>query len=109
MWQICPNFSIVLLSLPNDRIHNNAKLIYALNVFNNPMKHWSIGSRWEIVNYMCEQILKRIQIVIARASFIFSNVDKVSIVDNQSWLSIPVYVMYAWNKPFILLTFQCVV
>ncbi len=58
---------------------------------------------------MCEQILKRTQIAIARASFIPSNVDKVIIVDNQSWLSIHVYVMHAWNKPFILLTFQCVV
>jgi hypothetical protein len=109
MWQICPNFSIVLLLLPNDKIHNNVKLICALNVLNNSMKHWSIGSRWEMIDYMCEQILKRTQIVIARASFISSNVDKVIIVDNQSRLSIHVYVMHAWNKPFILLTFQCVV
>lgn len=58
---------------------------------------------------MCEQILKGTQIVIARVNFISSNVDKVIIVDNQSWLSVYVYVMYAWNKPFILLTFQCFV
>jgi hypothetical protein len=34
-------------------------LFVELHVPNNPMKHWSNGSGWEMTNYMFEQVLKQ--------------------------------------------------
>jgi hypothetical protein len=53
-----------------------------LKIPENPMKHLYDGSRWEMVDYMCEQVLKRIQIA-TMANFLSLNANKVSIVDNQ--------------------------
>jgi hypothetical protein len=30
----------------------------------NPMKHWYDGSRWEMVDYMCEQVLKEFKLLL---------------------------------------------
>ncbi len=76
-----------------------------LKIPDNPMKHWCDGSRWEMVDYMCEEVLKRIQIA-TMANFFSLNANKVSIVDNQFQHSIHVYVMHARKIIPILFTFQ---
>lgn len=53
-----------------------------LNVPNNPMKHWFNEFGWEMTNYMCEQTLKKIQIVMARTSFLSLNVNEITNVDD---------------------------
>ncbi len=58
---------------------------------------------------MFEQVLKQIQIIVVGASFLSLNVDEVINVDNQSQISMHAYVMRAWKKIPILLTFQRVV
>jgi hypothetical protein len=50
------------------------KLFVQLNFPNNPMKHWYRGASWEIIDYMHEQILKRIQSVVIKERFVFSSV-----------------------------------
>jgi hypothetical protein len=42
---------------------------------------------------MCELMLKKIQSAILGARFISLNVDEIITIDNQSWISIHVYVM----------------
>ncbi len=37
------------------------------------------------------------------------SVDEITIVDNQSWISLYAHVMCAWKRIFILVTFQHVV
>ncbi len=66
-----------------------------------PMKHWYDGSKWEMVNYMCEQVSKRIQLA-TMANFFSLNANKVNIVDNQFQHSIHVYVMHAWKISYSL-------
>jgi hypothetical protein len=41
-------------------------------------------------------MLKKPQSVLGRASFVSLSVDEITIVHNQSWISIPTYVMHAW-------------
>ncbi len=60
------------------------------------MKHWYDGSRWEMVDYIYEQVLKRIQID-TMANFFSLDANKVNIVDNQFQHSIHVYVMHTWK------------
>jgi len=42
---------------------------------------------------MCELMLKKTQSAILGARFISLNVDEITTIDNQSWISIHVYVM----------------
>jgi hypothetical protein len=42
---------------------------------------------------MCELMLKKTQNTICGARFISLNVDEITIIDDQSWISIHVYVM----------------
>jgi hypothetical protein len=46
------------------------------------MKHWFNEFGWEMTNYMCEQTLKKIQIVMARTSFLSLNVNEITNVDD---------------------------
>jgi hypothetical protein len=41
--------------------------------------------------------------------FFFGNVDEVTTIDNQSWISLHAHVMRAWKRIFILFTLQHVV
>jgi hypothetical protein len=58
----------------HDKTHN---LFVQLNVPNNPIKDWFIEFGWEMTNYMCEEVLKKIQIVMAKASFLSLNVNEI--------------------------------
>ncbi len=69
------------------------KLFVLFNVPNNPMKHWFDGVGWEMANFMCEQVLKKIQSVVVISRFVYLGVDEVKINDDQSWILINVYVM----------------
>ncbi len=53
-----------------------------LNVLNDPMKHWFDGASWEMVNCICEQVLKIIQNVVARSRFVFLNANEMTTIDN---------------------------
>jgi hypothetical protein len=57
------------------------------------MKHWFDGVGWEMANFMCEQVLKKIQSVVVISRFVYLGVDEVKINDDQSWILINVYVM----------------
>jgi hypothetical protein len=56
-----------------------------------------------MVDLMCKQVLKK-KNVVAKTSFVFFNVNEIIIIDNQSWISIHVYVMQTWTLILILLT-----
>jgi hypothetical protein len=46
------------------------------------MKDWFNKFGWEMTNYMCEQVLKNIQIVMARASFFSLSVNEITNVED---------------------------
>ncbi len=61
-------------------------LFVQLNVLDNPIKHQFDGSRWEIVDYMFEQVLKQIKTIIIGANFLSLNANEVTIIDDQFWI-----------------------
>jgi hypothetical protein len=65
------------------------------------MKHWSNGIGWEIANYICKLFFKKTQNFVVAWRFLSLNVDEVTNID--------VYVMQAWTRVQVLLTFQHVV
>jgi len=46
------------------------------------MKDWFIEFGWEMTNYMCEEVLKKNQIVMAKASFLSLSVNEITNVDD---------------------------
>jgi hypothetical protein len=62
-----------------------------------------------MVDYMSEQVLKQIQTIVVKASFLSLSVDEVINVNNQSWILVHAYVMHGWKRIPILLTLECVV
>jgi hypothetical protein len=70
------------------------------------MKRLFDGFGWEIENCMLKKVLKQIQTIVIRASFLPLNANDVTTIDNQPWISMHAYVMHAWKKIPILLTFE---
>jgi hypothetical protein len=48
------------------------------------MKHWFDGANSKMINYMCEQVLKRTQSVVVGSSFFSLGTNKITIIDNKS-------------------------
>jgi hypothetical protein len=71
-------------------------------VHNNPSKHWSDYSGWEIAESLCNHVL-----IVTKQKILFSIfVDDVITIDNQSWISIHYYVVASFMRVPILLRFE---
>jgi len=57
-----------------------------------------------MVDLMCEHVLNFLKNVVGKTSFVSLNANEIIIIDNQSWISIHVYLMQAWTRVLILLT-----
>jgi len=57
-----------------------------------------------MVDLMCKHVLKTYLNVAVKTSFVSLNANEIIIIDNQSWISIQVYVMQTWTIIIILLT-----
>ncbi len=55
---LTPSTSGECVSHPKTKHTTMQKLFVQLNVLINPMKHWYDGVGWEMVDCMCEQVLK---------------------------------------------------
>jgi hypothetical protein len=84
-------------------------LFVQLNVHDNPIKHWFNGFRWEMANYMSEQVLKQIQTIIVGANFLSLSANEVLLLIINIGFSVHAYVMHACKRILILLTLQHVV
>ena len=67
-----------------------------------PFKHWSVNSGWDIAECLGQIIDRDVQQALANCSFFSLTCDEVTIVDNQIWISIHVYVV---NKEFFCLPY----
>jgi len=75
-------------------------------VHNNPSKHWSDYSSWEIVESLCNHVLIVIKEEILSSPFFSIFANEVITIDNQSWISIHYYVVASFMRVPILLTFE---
>jgi len=53
------------------------------NVLDNPMKHWFDGVGWEMVDCLYEQVLKKIQNVVASSRFFSFSINEITTINNQ--------------------------
>jgi hypothetical protein len=73
---------------------------------NNPQKHWINTSGWSMAEAMHEFVIWATCLTMQKAWFTFVSCDKVTTIDNQSWISIHVYVMERCKRLPILLALQ---
>jgi hypothetical protein len=101
-------FIIVLFLLLNGRpmidFPAYKDLFNFLNVPFVPYKHWSVSSGWGIVECLGEVVDHCIQKALAECSFFSLTCDEVTIVDNQIWISVHVYVVKNdyFRMPYLL-------
>jgi hypothetical protein len=67
-------------------------------VENCPYKHWSDSIDWIMVETMHNVVLRTTKIVMQKSPFIYVSCDEVTTINNQSWLSVHVYVIKEWKK-----------
>jgi hypothetical protein len=64
-----------------------------LKVHHMPKKHWIDSIGWGMAIAMDNVILKQTMLLFQQARFISINCDKVSILDNYSWIYVHVYIV----------------
>jgi hypothetical protein len=75
----------------------------------NNKKHYSDSFNWTMAKFIHQVVMKVIRVVIQVAHYVAPNYDEVSIVDNQSWLSIYYYMVERWVRIPILICLEKVV
>jgi len=63
-----------------------------------PKLHWSDNASWEIADAMFKQVAKQNRVVMQSSKFLSMSCDEVTTIDNQSWISIPVYYVSEWCR-----------
>ncbi len=85
---------------------NFKKFFQFLKMEHCPQKHWSNTMDWTMAKTMHSLVLQAIKVVVQKTLFILVNCDEVTTIDNQSWLSIHLYVIDGWKWVSILLNLQ---
>ncbi len=80
-----------------------------LNLEENPKMHWTNNSSWAMVQHMHGIIFKATKPTMGTSQYLSLICDEISTIDNQSWLSIHVYVVQNWLKILIILSLEGVV
>jgi hypothetical protein len=84
-------FVILSEMLPMSYYTTQKALFDSFNVPNQPRKHWSIGTGLEIAKDLEMVIVDRIRTDLQKARFVSLSCNKVTTIDNQSWLSVTIY------------------
>ncbi len=79
------------------------------NLEKSPKMHWTNNFGRVMAQHMHGIILEATQFAIGATQYLSLICDEVSTIDNQSWLSIRVYVVQNWLKLPIFLAMECVV
>jgi hypothetical protein len=80
-----------------------------LNLEESPKMHWTNNSSRVMAQHMHGIILEATQFAIGATQYLSFICDEVSIIENQSWLSVHAYVVQNWLKLPIFLSLECVV
>jgi len=81
----------------------------SVGVLNNPKMHWSNSLGWIMVEFMNVHVINAILAKVFTLNYVAFTCDKVSTMDNGSWISIHAYLMQHWVKIPMLIFFQRVV
>jgi hypothetical protein len=80
-----------------------------LEIHHTCRKHCTYSISWGMVATMHNVILKHIMLLVQHAKFISITCDVVTTLDNQSWISIDVYIFENWCRVPILLNLEWIV
>jgi hypothetical protein len=101
--QFATLFQILVDGHPMLEYESKATLYEFLNVPNFPIMHWSDNSGWIMVEFMYAEVRTTISRVFVGANYVALTCDKVSTIDNGSWISIHAYVVQNWSRiPFLI-------
>jgi hypothetical protein len=62
-----------------------------LNLPMMPRNHWSDSTGWVMAKWMHQQVIKKVKEVIVGLKYLALSCDKVTTIDNQSWVSMRCY------------------
>ena len=91
--QFATLFQILVDGRPMLKYESRATLYEFRNVPNFPRMHWSDNSRWIMADFMYTKVRDTISRVLVGANCVALTCDKVSTIDNGSWISIHAYVV----------------
>lgn len=101
--QFATLFQILSSGRPVLEYQSRQELYRFLQVPNNPSKHWSTSSGWEMADYMYEEVKGAIKNEISTARFVAMSADEVTTVDNGSWISVHAYIVKNWVRvPYLV-------
>jgi hypothetical protein len=83
---------------------NMSKLLWFFYMKDFPRTHWSNSIGWEMANYIHELMVKETRDSVQVAKFISFSCDEITILDQQSWVSIHAYVVENWQHTLLLLS-----
>lgn len=75
-----------------------------LKVFHMPNVHWNSNSGWSMTKYYYVEVIVVIKKMVQVAYYMVVTVDKVTTIDNGSWLCIHIYVMQDYIRMFLLIS-----
>ena len=74
-----------------------------------PFKHWSVSTRWGIVECLHAVVQNRVKFALQECQFFSLTCDEVTTVDCQTWISVHVYVVKDYVRVPLLLTLEQVI
>ncbi len=87
---ICHHFAFVMLEF------ETMKVFFFLNVTLNLKHHWNDSTSWVMAECLHKQVLNKMQEIVASSRYFVFFYDEVTTIDNQSWISIPCYIVQNW-------------
>jgi hypothetical protein len=95
---ICGNLASSQTRPSHDRFERLKEFFKFSKVENCPYKHWSDSIGWIMAEAIHNVVLQTTKIVMQKSPFISMSCDEVTTINNQSWLSVHVYVIKEWKK-----------
>jgi hypothetical protein len=80
-----------------------------LNVLMNPQNHWSDSTGRVMAECLHKQVIKKMKEVVAGSKYFALSCDEVTMIDNQSWISIHYYVVQDWCHLPILIFLEQII
>jgi hypothetical protein len=75
----------------------------------NPKNHWSDFTGWVMAECLHKQLIKKIKEVVVGLKYFSLSCDEVTMIDNQSWISIHYYVVQDWCHLPILIFLEQII
>jgi len=101
-------FQLVSEGRPIVEYKSRLSLYKLLNVLDFLSTHWCDNSGWVMAFYMYKQVTNEMRRLIVATRYIAISVDEVTTVDNNSYLSVHIYIVQDWVWVLLLVLLECI-